>query len=203
MRAYHRASQTLNDMVQDRGYQPLPYANHLPTFEVFQSWLESKSVHEDDAIKLLLDTKVKHQTLKKWLFIQWVAGPTLNTNLRDIYIQFLHQKVKRVILVYDVNVTAKAMSNVRNIADIDLTLYHRDELQFNITKHQLQPKFTVCTEDQKQEILTMYAAEPHQFPAMTFDDPIRRYYGVPRGTLFEILKTTADGQQRLSYRIVE
>lgn len=206
MENYFHASVTLNQLVQDRGYMPLPYADSLTSWETFSTVmlqsLVDTSLERMEALKVMLNTRVKHRTEKKYLYVHWVPGPTLNTNVKDIYLDMMKRKMKRVILIYDVNVTPNANKMIRRIRDVELTLYSRDELQYNVTHHRLQPQFRLCTSSEKETILKEYGATDTQLPWMSYTDPIRKYYGADHGTLIEIRRETPHGT-RLSYRIVE
>lgn len=203
MELYYNASRTLNQLVQDRGYHPLPYHDHLESLEGFEAWLGTDAAHSE-SIKCRLNTKTECMTecmskSKKWLHILWVEGPTLNVNVRDIYQQMIKDHVKRAIMIYDVSITATAQNNIDRIQSMDLTLYSRLELQFNITHHQFQPRFRVCSKDEKKKILEQFGCTEFQLPVMLYHDPIRKYYGAAHQTLFEIWRK----DQPPSYRLVE
>lgn len=77
----------------------------------------------------------------------------------------------------------------------------QDHLRRNVTHCLLQPKFTVLSQAEKEEVKRQYCASDKQLPKMKWSDVIRCYYGLRVG---EVLRCTriADGGKEVAYRIV-
>jgi DNA-directed RNA polymerase subunit H (RpoH/RPB5) len=71
-----------------------------------------------------------------------------------------------------------------------------------VTDHVLVPKHDVCTQAEKEEILTRYKAQPSQMPRITASDPAIRHLGVKVGDLIKIARNSETAGTAVFYRIV-
>jgi DNA-directed RNA polymerase subunit H (RpoH/RPB5) len=71
----------------------------------------------------------------------------------------------------------------RNTAD--LQVFQLDELQYNPTKHCLQPRYQILTAKQQRQFLTNSNLKIKQLPQMSLADPISRYYGLQVGQVIK------------------
>lgn len=72
------------------------------------------------------------------------------------------------------------------------------KLQFNVTKHELQPKFRLLNEEEKKQVFDKFNATSITIKKMCLNDVIVGYYNARVGDMFEI---TGNGYPP-SYRIV-
>ena len=104
--------------------------------------------------------------------------------------------VKHSIVVYTDVVTNTTSKSVDSSIDLEIELFSKSELQFNITKHHLQPKsFTVLPRDEEAAFKKEFGVK---FPVMRTNDPIARFYNYKKGNIVEIL----DKRDLIHYRIV-
>jgi DNA-directed RNA polymerase subunit H (RpoH/RPB5) len=80
-------------------------------------------------------------------------------------------------------------------------IFDSHDLLRNITQHRLQPKFTVLSDDEGEDVKRRYCATDEQLPKLKWEDPIRRYYGLRVGQILRCLRM-ADGGKDIAYRIV-
>jgi DNA-directed RNA polymerase I, II, and III subunit RPABC1 len=106
------------------------------------------------------------------------------------------------ILVIKGNVSSSAKKATINSNKFDIELFSEAELQFDVTEHELQPKFTVLTVVQKKELLSEYKITQQQLPRILNTDPISRYYGAKKGTIFKIERPSETAGKYNTYRIV-
>ena len=103
---------------------------------------------------------------------------------------------KHSIIVYQDTVTSMTTKSVEQSIDMEIELFSVDELQFNITKHRLQPSsFNRLSSTESLQFKKTYGVK---FPIMKMKDPIARFYNYKQGDVIEI--TTKDGL--VNYRIV-
>ena len=76
------------------------------------------------------------------------------------------------------------------------------ELLYNIKENELQSKFTVLLPREVLEIKVMYGASDDQLPKLTWEDPMRRYYGLKVGQIVRCKRLAENGVDPI-YRIVE
>jgi DNA-directed RNA polymerase subunit H (RpoH/RPB5) len=89
------------------------------------------------------------------------------------------------IIVYQDNVTSMTTKSIDQSIDMEIELFSVDELQFNITKHRLQPSsFRRLPNDDAIKFKKTYGVK---FPIMKITDPIARFYNYKQGNVIEII----------------
>lgn len=102
-----------------------------------------------------------------------------------------------ILIIYSQDVTPSVRTIITNIStDIIIELFHIDDLQYNITKHVLQPTFLKIKGP--KAFKTLYGAAPYH-AVMSVSDPIARFYGYKKGDIIEIRRKNG----YVSYRIVK
>lgn len=107
--------------------------------------------------------------------------------------------LKHAIVVYSNKqmCTPTAKKTKETLADsLTIELFSEDELQYNITKHVLQPKFEVLTDNEAIDFRKKYGAK---FPVLLVTDPISRFYGYKRGNVVKITRKSG----YVDFRIVK
>lgn len=89
----------------------------------------------------------------------------------------------------------------------EFQIFNLKQLQFNITKHKLQPKFEVLSDtNDVNEIYEKYGLIvdgklKQAFPFILKTDPIAKYYGLKTGNLIKITKNSETSGEYVSYRV--
>jgi len=88
------------------------------------------------------------------------------------------------IIVYMNDITSMSSKSVDQSVEMKIELFTFEELQFNITKHRLQPaKFTKLPQLETVQFKKTYGV---RFPLMKTSDPIARFYDYDKGDLIEV-----------------
>lgn len=122
----------------------------------------------------------------------------LNNDEIHSYISLLQEeKVKHAILVYEGTPTPAVKAVIANLPELDINieLFHADDLQFNITKHELVPKHEKLPVQEAKEFKARYGTN---IPTLLRTDAVVRFYDFHKG---EIIKVTRKNGA-ISYRIV-
>lgn len=80
--------------------------------------------------------------------------------------------------------------------------FHISSLQFNITKHELQPKkMEICTQEEKVQVLSGYGAKECQLQAIPKDDSLAKYFGLQVGDVLKCVRYSESVGNCNYYRI--
>ena len=99
-------------------------------------------------------------------------------------------------------VTAQCKKEIEVDPAIAVELFFIDDLQVNITEHNLVPKHEVLNDEEKHELLKKYRIKDHQLPKIQNSDPISKYLGVTRGTVLKITRSSETAGKYVTYRLV-
>lgn len=165
-----KAIEVCIEMLNDRGY--------------------NKKVVKDNYIKFT-NTKTK-ETIGVIL-----CQTVLNVKILEEYLSLMSkEKMQSFIIIYTENITSFTQKFINNVNTFDIELFSESELQYNITKHRLQPLFKRLPKDQSKEFIEKWG---DKFPTMSLTDPIARYYNYKENDVIQIYRKTQD----IVYRIVK
>lgn len=105
-------------------------------------------------------------------------------------------EVLHVIIVYKEDVTPFTKTTLTLSEERRFEMFAEEDLQYNITKHRLQPTFERIEDKEAEEFKQKYGMK---FGTLRLDRPIARFYDYKRGDVIRI--TRPDGY--INYRIVK
>ena len=215
-----RAYKTLQTMFVDRGYKVSDENLNL-TLDAFKKTKlgidESGGYQGAGTGKL--DSKYELNTPKEGedadiiekqdICVFWVLkdyGPDADSkvsadNVKQVIINTLSTGCNRALMIVR-DVTAQCKKEIEIDPAIKVELFFLDDLQVNITEHNLVPKHEVLNEEQKYELLKKYRIKDHQLPKIQSSDPIAKYLGVNRGTVLKITRSSETAGKYVTYRHV-
>ena len=146
---------------------------------------------------------------KQDICVFWVLkdyGPDADSkvsadNVKQVIINTLSTGCNRALMIVR-DVTAQCKKEIEIDPAIKVELFFLDDLQVNITEHNLVPKHEVLNEEQKYELLKKYRIKDHQLPKIQSSDPIAKYLGVNRGTVLKITRSSETAGKYVTYRHV-
>jgi len=117
-------------------------------------------------------------------------------NIRDIITLMDNEQLKHIIILYDDEITSPAKKIIQDHKETIIELFNIKELQINITKHRLQPKFELIKKDESSIIKRKMGTK---FPIMFENGPISRFFYYRKEDMIRV--TTRDGY--INYRVVK
>lgn len=226
---YHklfRVMQTVGEMMTDRKYQvateliPRTFHEFLRTYvdqlsasgEIVNSGGttdaatgQTRRVIRRDKMTLPCERRIGEQVLHAVVF--FTPPNRLTSESMKEYLELARRDdCHRVIFVTPLRPNAIVRKNVDNINRNDLSLrvevFEEDDLAVNITKHELVPLHTPLEVEEVKAVLQAHALELHQLPRILSSDPVAAYYGLERGQVVRIERTSMSAGIYVTYRQV-
>ena len=115
--------------------------------------------------------------------------------------------IKHSIMICEKQPTPVCNNVIANSLNLGIIieLFQTEDLEYNPTKHILQPKFSLLDEKEAEELKKKYGAS--NFPVLLRSDPIVRFYNYDKGSIIKITrKNVRNGistGESITYRIVK
>lgn len=194
MKGIYKSIKTLNEMMTDRKY----IATDVPPYE---EWLKGYEEVAIDKVRESL-TVVYSTTLPPTasttesgagnrILAMWISAVSLGSqNVQHAKEEMDARKVTRCIMIIQGKITPYAKNAIKNlrILSYNIETFTEEELQFNITKHELVPRHIICSAAKKEAILKSYAVTKTQLPCIRSTDPQVRYLGATKNQLIKIVR---------------
>ena len=166
-------------------------ANRICTEMLMQRGYDNKILINDDTFKMKKNDQEE--------IIVFTDNQTkLNKGSVSKYMSIMKEhNITHSIIIYSDTVTNMTSKSVEQSLEMKIELFSADELQFNITKHRLQPnKIRHLTSSENSHFRKKYGTK---LPIMKYSDPLRRFYDFSFGDIIEM----TDNRDIVSYRIVK
>ena len=126
--------------------------------------------------------------------------PKFNVKNIQVYIAIMNElEIFHAVIVYKDGVTAFTKKAVDQSLEMRFELFAVENLQYNITKHRLQPKFERLEEKEAENFKKEFGI---RFGTMRNDDPIALFYDYNKGDVIRITRDNS-GNKSITYRIVK
>ena len=123
--------------------------------------------------------------------------PKFNVKNIQIYINSMNElEIFHAIIVYKEGVTSFTKKAIEQSVEMKFELFAEEDLQYNITKHRLQPMFERLSEEEAHEFKKLHGTN---FAIIRKDDPIAKFYYYQRGDIIKIIRKN----NYITYRIVK
>jgi DNA-directed RNA polymerase I, II, and III subunit RPABC1 len=117
--------------------------------------------------------------------------------------------VRRAIIVYESKITPMARQQIEEMKgmayegrEYHFEVFKDKELMINVTRHELVPKHSVLSEEEKASLLLRYGLKESELGRIQVMDPVARYFGMSVGQVFKIVRSSQTAGRYVSYRIV-
>ncbi|CAF3126098.1 unnamed protein product [Rotaria socialis] len=200
-----RMRRTVLQMCHDRGY--LVSQDELDqTLEQFKDTFGDKP-SENKPARSHLNVLVAHNDdPTNTLVARFADQEKIGTKeVRDFISRMCDESITSTILVVQKGVTPVARDIILNELEskkVQFQVFLESELLVNITEHVLVPKHVILTPEEKQELLLRYRLKESQLPRIQASDPVARYFGLTRGQVVRITRTSETSGRYITYRLV-
>ena len=194
----YRVRKTLMKMLSNRMYL-VTQNEHDLTFDQFK---ERYNYPVQKPLLMMLVSKVDDPNNQLFVFFPDEAKVDVK-NLTEYADRMRQQNVNRAILVVENEISPfakKALAEAQPLYFIEV--FKESELLIDITEHELVPKHEVLTKEEKLKLMERYNVTLSQLPRMYTTDPITRYFGLSRGDVVKIIRSSETAGRYVTYRTV-
>ncbi|XP_030371595.1 DNA-directed RNA polymerases I, II, and III subunit RPABC1-like [Scaptodrosophila lebanonensis] len=198
-----RIRKTMAQMVHDRGY--LVSSNEKDqTLEEFSAEFGRYPVSEKKPLRSDLTMMVAHIDDPKDVILVYFSDDIkvgIKT-IRDCVTRMNTADIFHAILIIRSRMTPTARMSLQELPRYRMEYFTERELMYNITEHEMVPKHIALTEAEKSELLAHYKVKMSQLMRITTTDVVARYYGLKKGQVVKIIRSSETAGRYISYRAV-
>merc|ERR1719361_673714 len=138
------------------------------------------------------------------MFVFFPDDPKIGIKTIKTYCTRMQEEnITRAVIVVQMGMTPSAKQSLVDMAPkYILEQFLESELLINITEHELVPEHVVMTQEEKQELLLRYKLKDNQLMRIQCGDPVARYFGLKRGQVVKIIRSSETAGRYISYRLV-
>ena len=166
-----------------------------------------------------LDMLLENPTTKKKVYVKYhLSGTKGGTSMSRLGTSHIYDYVDDLFDIEDVltsnddliiiskdktNQTIKDLIEQLFIKDKKfVNIYNFHDYLFNVLEHEMQPKFRILSEEEKQKIMKQYnITKDKEFPDISRFDPVSQAIGVRPGEVMEITRSSPTAVKSLYFRI--
>ena len=122
--------------------------------------------------------------------------------ITDVVEYMTRHRINHTIIISDTPLSHNAQQTFNTLPSFTMEHFLYRELKNNATKYFLVPKQTLLTPDQVKQLLQEWKDKNlniEQFPKMSIQDPIVRYYGAQPGDIFKVNRFVIGYDAMVSY----
>ncbi|KAF2859495.1 RPB5 subunit of DNA-directed RNA polymerase [Piedraia hortae CBS 480.64] len=135
------------------------------------------------------------------IYIQFNNDANVGTKQLKNFAQLLNERnYQGGIFISAAKPTRSAAKLIPSVLPTVLEMFQEEDLLVNISRHELVPKHTLLSPQDKKRLLDRYRLKETQLPRINHDDPMARYLGLRRGQVVKIIRKSETAGRYASYR---
>lgn len=133
--------------------------------------------------------------------VEFASEPSIGIRHLKQFAQLLGEKNYYTgIFVTQTAPTSSALKIIPSLLPTVMEIFREEDLLVNISQHDLVPKHTLLSSEDKKRLLERYRLKETQLPRIRVDDPMARYLGLRRGQVVKIIRKSETAGRYASYR---
>jgi len=135
------------------------------------------------------------------IHVEFAQEPSVGIKHLKAFAQLLSEKNYYTgIYVTQTPPTSSALKIIPSLLPTIMEIFREEDLLVNISKHELVPKHTLLSAEDKKRLLERYRLKETQLPRIRVDDPMAKYLGLRRGQVVKIIRRSETAGRYASYR---
>merc|ERR1712002_238014 len=198
-----RIRKTIMQLCHDRGY--LVTQEELEqSLDQFKEQFGHKPSERHPARSDLIVLVAHNDDPTDQMFVFFPDEPKVGVRTIKTYCTRMQEEnIQRAIIVVQAGMSPPAKQALVDMAPkYILEQFLESELLINITEHELVPEHVVMTQEEKQELLVRYKLKDNMLMRIQCGDPVARYFGLKRGQVVKIIRSSETAGRYISYRLV-
>jgi len=172
----------------------------------FKDLFEDENDPDISILQFLAEKEEKNETQRIAIF--WSDIEKIGVKQIKSYLDFMDENdVNHSILVLKNPITTFGKRAIEefniNFPTKYIEYFEYSELLINITKHVLTPLHIPLSDTEKEELLKNYNLKKDaQLPKLHHTDAIAKYYGLRKGTVVKVIRSSGTETNYITYRVV-
>ena len=202
----YKSRKVILEMLQMRGFDTSQYLQQTrEELNILFQQHGSKGNSEIDTLDILVEGE--HKIFVKYLTSNKIRNQIIINTIDEVYESDLLSKEDIIVIITKDKVTYQGALEeyINRIFYRDGTfaqIFWLNSLLFNISEHDLVPKYRIMTQEEKQALIDkLFLDDEKNLPKILVTDPVAKFYGVRIGQLCEIGYTNETNGFNKSYRL--
>ena len=202
----YKSRKVILEMLQMRGFDTSQYLQQTrEELNILFQQHGSKGNSEIDTLDILVEGE--HKIFVKYLTSNKIRNQIIINTIDEVYESDLLSKEDIIVIITKDKVTYQGALEeyINRIFYRDGTfaqIFWLNSLLFNISEHDLVPKYRIMTQEEKQSLIDkLFLDDEKNLPKILVTDPVAKFYGVRIGQLCEIEYTNETNGFNKSYRL--
>ena len=195
-------------MLEDRGYDVSKYKNYsINEIDTMYKNTPTKVQKELLPLDILCNnTRSNSKLIVKYVFNSKIKPANIESLVADMKEDNILEENDCIIFITKDRITNEYVFDtqldvISKKLNIFVQIFWLDTLIINITHHELVPKHTIISNEEKTNLLVKYDINNlTQLPIILKTDPIAKYLGMKRGDVCEIKRPSETSGIYLCYR---
>jgi DNA-directed RNA polymerase I, II, and III subunit RPABC1 len=189
-----------------RGYDVSAFKNQTKEeLNILYQNHNKKVTYDIDTLDIFIKDETRGNILIKYVLSEKCRAKVIEKIMETLYTDFLENNDTCIIVTKE-KVTYKGsletfINKIYKENKQFGQIFSISDFLYDITEHELCPKYQILTEEEKEEVLKMYNAELKQIPELPVDDALGSFYGVRVNQMVKITFSSQTAGITNNYRV--
>jgi len=189
-----------------RGYDISAFKNQTKEeLNILYQNHNKKVTYDIDTLDIFIKDETRGNILIKYVLSDKCRAKVIEKIMETLYTDFLENNDTCIIITKEKVTYKGSLENFINKIYKEKKqfgqIFSISDFLYDITEHELCPKYQILTEEEKEEVLKMYNAELKQLPELPVDDALGSFYGVRVNQMVKVTFSSQTAGITNNYRV--